>query len=97
MYQVSKRDGKIVEFDIEKISAAITKAFEATETNYTPSVINFLALMVTADFEPKIKDGLISVEAIQDSVERCEAGEELIFPGMPRPCSISCLRLHPAQ
>ena len=69
MYQVSKRDGKIVEFDIEKISAAITKAFEATETNYTPSVINFLALMVTADFEPKIKDGLISVEAIQDSVE----------------------------
>ena len=69
MYQVSKRDGKIVDFDIEKISAAITKAFEATETNYTPSVINFLALMVTADFEPKISDGLISVEAIQDSVE----------------------------
>ncbi len=69
MYQVSKRDGKIVEFDIEKISAAITKAFDATETNYTPSVINFLALMVTADFEPKISDGLISVEAIQDSVE----------------------------
>ena len=69
MYQVSKRDGKIVDFDIEKISAAITKAFDATETNYTPSVINFLALMVTADFEPKISDGLISVEAIQDSVE----------------------------
>ncbi len=69
MYQVSKRDGKIVDFDIEKISAAITKAFDATETNYTPSVINFLALMVTADFEPKIKDDLVSVEAIQDSVE----------------------------
>ena len=25
------------------------------------------------------------------------AGEELIFPGMPRPCWISCLRLQPAQ
>ena len=29
MYQVVKRDGKIVEFDLSKISAAITKAFEA--------------------------------------------------------------------
>ena len=30
MYQVVKRDGKIAEFDIKKISAAITKAFVAT-------------------------------------------------------------------
>ena len=28
-----------------------------------------LALKVTAAFEPKIKDGLVSVEDIQDSVE----------------------------
>ena len=69
MYQVTKRDGKIVEFDIEKIGAAITKAFDATDTNYTPNVINFIALMVTADFEPKVKDGMVAVEDIQDSVE----------------------------
>ena len=69
MYQVTKRDGKVVEFDIEKISAAITQAFDATETNYTPNIINFLSLMVTADFEPKIKDDMIAVEDIQDSVE----------------------------
>ena len=31
MYQVVKRDGKIVDFNINKISAAITKAFEALE------------------------------------------------------------------
>ena len=29
MYQVIKRDGKIVDFDISKISAVITKAFDA--------------------------------------------------------------------
>jgi anaerobic ribonucleoside-triphosphate reductase len=69
MYQVTKRDGKVVDFDIGKIGAAITKAFDATKTNYTPNVINFISLMVTADFEPKIKDGLIAVEDIQDSVE----------------------------
>ena len=69
MYQVVKRDGQTVNFEIEKISAAITKAFEAQEKNYVPGVIDFLALKVTADFEPKIKDGKIAVEDIQDSVE----------------------------
>ena len=69
MYQVVKRDGKIAEFDIKKISIAITKAFDALEKQYTPNVIDFLALKVTADFEHKIKDGLVSVEDVQDSVE----------------------------
>ena len=69
MYRVSKRDGKIVEFNIEKINDAITKAFEATGTNYTPGVINFLSVMVTAEFQPKIKDDLIAVEDVQDCVE----------------------------
>ena len=69
MYQVIKRDGKQVEFDINKIAAAIKKAFDATETKYNDSVIDFLALKVTADFQDKIKDGFISVEDIQDSVE----------------------------
>ena len=69
MYQVTKRDGKVVDFNIEKIDAAITKAFEATGTNYTPSVIHFLSLMVTAEFQPKIHNDLITVEDVQDSVE----------------------------
>ena len=69
MYTVLKRDGKIVEFDINRISDAITLAFEAQERNYLPGIIDFLALKVTADFEPKIKDGHITVEDIQDSVE----------------------------
>ncbi|MBO5701928.1 MAG: ribonucleoside triphosphate reductase [Clostridia bacterium] len=69
MYTVLKRDGKIVEFDIKRISDAISLAFEAQERNYTPNIIDFLSLKVTADFEPKIRDGHISVEDIQDSVE----------------------------
>ena len=69
MYQVGKRDGKIAEFDISKISEAIRKAFEAQEKEYHPTVIDLLALNVTSDFEPKVKNGLIQVEDIQDSVE----------------------------
>ena len=69
MYQVVKRDGKIAEFDIQKITAAITKAFEAQNKQFVPGIIDFLALKVTSEFEPKIKDGLVQVEDVQDSVE----------------------------
>mgnify|MGYP002797529685 CR=1 FL=1 len=69
MYQVIKRDGKHVDFDLSKITEAIRKAFEAQERQYNMDIIELLALKVTADFEKKIKDGLIGVEDIQDSVE----------------------------
>ncbi|WP_303202691.1 ribonucleoside triphosphate reductase [Raoultibacter timonensis] len=69
MYQVRKRDGKISDFDIAKISGAIAKAFDALEKQYHPSTIDLLALNVTAHFEPKIKNGIVDVETIQDSVE----------------------------
>lgn len=69
MYQVIKRDGKIVDFDLSKISAALTKAFEAQEVQYNPDIIDLLALKVTADYQAKVKESKISVEEIQDSVE----------------------------
>lgn len=69
MYQVTKRDGTAATFEIGKISAAITKAFQALDKQFHPSVIDLLALRVTADFEPKVRDGRIAVEDIQDSVE----------------------------
>ena len=76
MYRVTKRDGTIAEFDIAKISAAITKAFDAMGKQYHPSVMDMLALRVTAEFEPKIKNELVAVEDIQDCVEKVlsEAG-----------------------
>ncbi len=69
MYQVAKRDGKIAGFDIAKISDAIKQAFDACERQYNDNIIDFLALKVTSDFEPKIEDQIIAVEDIQDSVE----------------------------
>ena len=50
MYQVIKRDGKIVDFNIKKISDAITKAFEAINKEYNPDIIDLLALKVTSDY-----------------------------------------------
>ena len=70
MYKVVKRDGQIVEFQISKITDAITKAFRALEKQYHPSVIELIALHVTSDFESKIIDEQITVENIQDSVEK---------------------------
>ena len=55
MYQVVKRDGKVVDFDIQKISDALTKAFEAVNRQYHPTVINMLALKVTSDFDKYIQ------------------------------------------
>ncbi len=69
MYNVQKRDGKIVDFSITKISDAIKKAFEAQDKDYNQDVIDFLALKVTADFSKKIENGVVAVEDIQDSVE----------------------------
>ncbi len=69
MYHVIKRDGAETDFNIAKISVAIQKAFDAVGKESHPSIIDLLALKVTAHFESKIKDGKIAVEEIQDSVE----------------------------
>ncbi len=69
MYNVVKRDGKVVPFDLSKISTAIFQAFDACQKQFNQDIIDFLALKVTAQFEPKIVDGKIEVEHIQDAVE----------------------------
>ena len=76
MYRVKKRNGKIVRFDIKKIEEAMEAAFKSVDRKYNDSILDLLALKVTADFEEKIKDDIIHVEDIQDSVENVlsEAG-----------------------
>lgn len=69
MYEVLKRSGDAAPFELSKIEKAIEKAFIACDTQYNENVLDFLALKVTADFEPKVQKNLISVEDIQDSVE----------------------------
>ena len=69
MIKVKKRNGVLVDFDLNKIENVIEKAFEATGKVYSEQIINLLALRVTALMQPKTKDGAVDVEDIQDSVE----------------------------
>ena len=69
MIKVVKRDGEIADFTLSKITEAIKKAFKATKKEYNNEILELLSLRVTADFQSKMKDGTISVEEIQDSVE----------------------------
>ena len=69
MYNVKKRDGKVVKFELGKIKDALSKAIEATEQPVDADVVDFMALKVTSDFASKVKDDIIGVEDIQDSCE----------------------------
>ena len=42
MYQVVKRDGRRVDFDLSSIASAIQKAFDATEMPYDKDIIRML-------------------------------------------------------
>ena len=70
MFSIVKRDGSRSEFELEKISGAIVKAFDATQVQYNQDIIDLLVLRVTADMQGKVKAGEIQVEEIQDSVEK---------------------------
>ena len=72
MYSVQKRDGKITEFNLTKISDAIRLAFEAQEKQFNQNIIDFLALKVTAEFESKIKDGVVAEAGNHDELLAAE-------------------------
>ncbi|MGH4139884.1 ribonucleoside triphosphate reductase [Clostridium sp.] len=69
MLKVSKRSGKKVEFNLEKIQNAILKAFKATDKYSDENILEKLALRTTAKFSVDIQDDEISVETIQDYIE----------------------------
>ncbi len=69
MLRVKKRNGNIIAFDIKKIEDAIEAAFIDVKKEYSKDIIELLALRVTSNFLNKVKDGVITVEDIQDSVE----------------------------
>ena len=69
MIRVAKRDNSIVDFNLDKIKGAISQAFDATNKVYDDQIIELIALRSTANFNSKIKDGVIHVEDIQDGVE----------------------------
>lgn len=70
LFQVKKRDGLLMPFDLSKIGNVISKAFDATDIKYNDDILSLLNLRVSSDFQPKIKNDVIDVEDIQDSVEK---------------------------
>lgn len=81
--QVIKRDGRIVEFDVEKISAAISKAFDSEgNTDYAmwstshPDKANDqlgwieLPKVIAQEVASKITEESTTVEHVQDLVEK---------------------------
>ncbi len=66
---IKKRDGKIAEFQIDKIQKAIQKAFEATESAYNEDILQLLALRAVSKSQSQITDNIIDIEKLQDNVE----------------------------
>ena len=69
MLSIRKRDGALEEFDLTKVSKAIEKAFMAEHKFYNDDIINMLSLRVTATMNSKIRNDIIDIEDVQDSVE----------------------------
>ena len=67
---VTKRDGKEVEFDKSKIERAILKAHKSVFNNENNEDINEFASKVASDIEALSLNSNLSVENIQDMVER---------------------------
>ncbi len=70
--QIEKRDGRMVSFDFDKISAAIWKAMAAAEegTQDDAALVAHQVAGELARFSKKYKGFLPTVEGVQDSVEK---------------------------
>ncbi len=66
--RIKKRDGRIVDFDPSRIARAISKAFDALGIVDERSPVE-LAERVVAVVDDRFKDGIPSVEDVQDIVE----------------------------
>ena len=69
MLSIRKRDGSLQDFNLEKVSKAIEKAFMADHKFYNDDIINMLSLRVTAQMNGKINNEVIDIEDVQDAVE----------------------------
>ena len=77
MIEVIKRDGEIAEFNLNKITEAIKKAFKATKKDFTHEILELLSLRVTADFQSKMEQGKISCGADPGQRGACAGGDRL--------------------
>ncbi len=66
---IIKRDGRTTEFHVEKIAAAIEKAFQACAAMQDRSVANDIAQKVVQKLDDGAIEGTPTVEGVQDIVE----------------------------
>ncbi len=69
MKQVKKRNGTIVEFEIEKITEAMRKAFDAMHVPVESSKLEEMTTAIIAELQERFQDQTPSVENVQDLVE----------------------------
>ena len=69
IYKVRKRNGAIIDFDINKIESAIKKAIEAVGGTDFSEVVS-LAKKISKEVEKKVGKEIPNIEAIQDTVEQ---------------------------
>lgn len=65
--EITKRDGRKVPFEIEKIKNAISKAFKENNQDIDSDMLNIISLRAVAKAQKKSPE--LSVEKIQDAVE----------------------------
>jgi len=66
---IKKRNGKIENFQIDKIQKAIQKGFEATQSAYNEDILQLLALRAVSKSQNQMIKGVIDIETLQDNVE----------------------------
>ena len=70
MFQVVKRDGEIADFQLPKISAAIQKAFEATNKQYSPEILELLALREAMALLPQREQTVLVLRYFRDLTQQ---------------------------
>ena len=73
MYKVIKRDGSVVDFDLYKISKAITKAFESVDVNYDKEVIDEIEKNAVLDSKAKDNDTDSDADPMIEQAIECHA------------------------
>ena len=68
--KVTKRDGRIVEFEPTKIMSVVEKAFDSTQTPSTEKLLISITNAVTKELSETFKDEVPHIESIQDEVEK---------------------------
>ena len=68
---IRKRDGRIVQFDMDKIQLAVLKAFQASGSRKGEETARAISQQVEQELENNENiSGTPSVEEVQDAVER---------------------------